>query len=265
MAKLYPGWDNWAVRRVVMKVYVQGRHGIPGSVSSYDAYLGFCDMGFEVVVFDDPKDLRNATKEDLVVGGIGIVRSHLENLGANCPDIDYPEELSRFLCRKLWRTTIDRVNCEVDSWPVFVKPVEEKRFTGCVIRSTADLIGKGCRGDNYEVICSEPVNMLSEYRCFVRRGEILDVRHYRGDWSLAPNRAVIEAAASAYTSAPAGYAADFAVTDKGETVLVEVNDGYSLGSYGLWHDLYAQLLSARWFELVGSPDPCDFGLPIPPI
>lgn len=45
--------------------------------------------------------------------------------------------------------------------------------------------------------------------------------------------------------------------------LVEVNDGFSLGSYGLWHDLYARLLSARWAELVGVSDPCDFGLEIP--
>lgn len=248
-----------------MKAYIQGRRGIPGSASAYDAYLGFRDMGFEVEVFDDARVLKEASKEDIVVGGIGIVRPHLERLGAACPSIDYPEELEPFLGRKLWRTTIDQVNSEVDSWPVFVKPIEEKRFTGCVVRSTADLVGKGCRGDNFEVICSEPIEMLSEYRCFVRRGEILDVRRYRGDWALAPDRDIVEAAVEAYGSAPAGYAADFAVTGKGETVLVEVNDGYSLGSYGLWHDLYAQLLSARWSELVGMPDPCDFGLPIPPL
>ena len=246
-------------------VYVQGRHGIPGSVSTYDAYLGFTDMGFEVEIFDDTQVLKNAAKEDIVIGGIGIVRSHLESLGVNCPDIDYPEELKQFLGRKLWKTTIEQVNCEVGSWPVFVKPIEAKRFTGCVIHSAADLIGMGCQNDNFEVFCSEPVNMLSEYRCFVRRGEILDVRHYQGDWSVAPDKNVVEAAVNAYTSAPAGYGADFAVTDKGETVLVEVNDGYSLGSYGLWHDLYAQLLAARWSELVGAPDPCDFGLPIPPM
>ena len=248
-----------------MKAYIQGRRGIPGSVNAYDAYLGFYDMGFEVEVFDDAKVLKEASREDVVVGGIGIIRPHLESLGALCPSIDYPEEMGPFLGRKLWRTTINHVNSEVGSWPVFVKPVEEKRFTGCVVRSTADLVGKGCQDDDFEVICSEPIKMLSEYRCFVRRGEILDVRRYRGDWALAPNKSVVEAAVEAYVSAPAGYAIDFAVTDEEETVLVEVNDGYSLGSYGLWHDLYAQLLSARWFELVGAPDPCDFGLPIPPI
>ena len=58
--------------------------------------------------------------------------------------------------------------------------------------------------------------------------------------------------------APAGYAADFGVTGDGRTLLVEINDGYSLGCYGLQHNLYAQLLSARWAELVGTEDECNF-------
>lgn len=107
------------------------------------------------------------------------------------------------------------------------------------------------------------VDFVSEYRCFVKYGEILDVRRYRGDWSKAPSREVVERAIAAYASAPAGYAADFGVTSDGRTLLVEVNDGYSLGPYGLWPELYAQLLSARWAQMVGIDDPCDFGVPVP--
>lgn len=44
---------------------------------------------------------------------------------------------------------------------------------------------------------------------------------------------------------------------------MEANDGYSLGPYGLWPELYAQLLSARWAQMVGTDDPCDFGVPVP--
>ena len=154
------------------------------------------------------------------------------------------------------------MNTEVSSWPLFVKPVEGKRFTGCVVASTKDLVGKGCCGEDFPVICSEVVDFVSEYRCFVRHGEILDVRRYRGDWSKAPSREVVERAIAAYDSAPAGYAADFGVTSDGRTLLVEVNDGYSLGPYGLWPEPYAQLLSARWAQMVGTY-PCDFGVPVP--
>ncbi len=61
-----------------------------------------------------------------------------------------------------------------------------------------------------------------------------------------------------YKSAPAGYAIDFGVTDKGQTILIEVNDGYALGSYGLFYLDYVKLLSARWAELTSTLDECNF-------
>ena len=246
-----------------MRAYIQSRNGIPRGMSQYTAWLGFRNMGFETVPFETVDDLNACDREDVIVGGLGVVRARLRTLGADTSEINYPEELHPFLGRRLWRTTIDHVSTEVDSWPLFVKPVEGKRFTGCVVASTKDLVGKGCCGEDFPVICSEAVDFASEYRCFVRYGEILDVRHYRGDWSEAPSRAVVERAIAAYASAPAGYAADFGVTSDGRTLLVEVNDGYSLGPYGLWPELYAQLLSARWAQMVGTDDPCDFGLPVP--
>lgn len=220
-------------------------------------------MGFETVLFETVDELGACEREDVVVGGLGVVRARLRSVGVDASEINYPKELRPFLGRRLWKTTIDHVNTEVGTWPLFMKPVEGKRFTGCVVAGTRDLVGKGCCGKDFPVICSEAIDFVSEYRCFVRRGEILDVRRYRGDWSKAPSRKVIEQAIAAYDSAPAGYAADFGVTSDGRTLLVEVNDGYSLGPYGLWPDLYAQLLSARWAQMVGTNDSCDFGVPVP--
>ena len=57
---------------------------------------------------------------------------------------------------------------------------------------------------------------------------------------------------------PNGYGTDFGVTDDGRTLLIEVNDGYALGSYGLYYLDYAKLLSAIWAELTGTEDECDF-------
>lgn len=100
-------------------------------------------------------------------------------------------------------------------------------------------MAKAAAGKDFPVICSEVVDFVSEYRCFVKYGEILDVRHYRRNWSKAPSREVIEQAIAAYSGAPAGYAADFGVTSDGRTLLVEVNDSYSLCPYGLRPELYA--------------------------
>lgn len=45
------------------------------------------------------------------------------------------------------------------------------------------------------------------------------------------------------------YSADFGVTGNGDTLLVEINDGYSLGHGALTSNLYAELLEARWLEM----------------
>jgi len=48
------------------------------------------------------------------------------------------------------------------------------------------------------------------------------------------------------------------VTTAGATLVVEVNDGYALGAYGLMPLAYAKFLSARWAQLSGTPDYADF-------
>lgn len=95
------------------------------------------------------------------------------------------------------------------------------------------------------------------------RGQILDVGPYRGNWSASSDPSIIENAVAAYSSAPARHGMDFGVTEHGHTLLIEVSDGYSLGSYGHEYHVYARLLSARWSELASVDDPCDFGA-LPP-
>jgi hypothetical protein len=90
---------------------------------------------------------------------------------------------------------------------------------------------------------------------FVCRGDITEVCHYQGDPLRFPDARVIRNAIAEFGErAPAGYGIDFGVMDNGRTVLVEVNEGYSLGSYGLNSVEYAELLEARWFELTASAD-----------
>jgi len=105
---------------------------------------------------------------------------------------------------------------------------------------------------------SEIVEFAAEWRVFVRYGELLDVRPYKGNWRLHFDAQVIENAVKDFATAPAGYALDFGVTKCGRTLLVEANDGYSIGHYGLYFINYAKLLSARWAQLTGQRDVCSF-------
>lgn len=242
-----------------MKVYIQSdKNNIPKNVNVMNAYQGFFEMGFEIVHYQTTAQLWDSNREDVIVGGIGAVKSRLYDFGITAPDIDYPQELNKYLGRKVWYTKMSEVNDHPENWPVFVKPVEEKQFTGVAVYSTKDLIGCGIAGVDQDVICSEVVDFVAERRCFVRYGKILDVRNYYGDWRKELDYRVIENAVADYASAPNGYAMDFGLTADGRTLLVEVNDGYSLGCYGLMHYDYAKLLSARWAELTGTKDECSF-------
>ena len=101
------------------------------------------------------------------------------------------------------------------------------------------------------------MEFVAEWRAFVRYGRVVDVRGYRGDWRYHYDSEVVERAVGAFSSAPAGYAMDFGLTSDGRTLIVEINDGFGLGCYGLDPVEYAKLLSARWCELVGIHDECD--------
>lgn len=102
------------------------------------------------------------------------------------------------------------------------------------------------------VYCSEVVKWLSEYRVFVMEGEIVGIKHYCGDPTVMIDLHTVSDAVNLLTESnqgTVGYAVDFGVVEGGITALVEWNDGFSLGSYGLDKRIYTELILTRWCEL----------------
>ena len=60
--------------------------------------------------------------------------------------------------------------------------------------------------------------------------DIEGVKPYYGDWHFHYNPKVIENCLNDYVDQPAGFSLDFGVTKTGQTLLIEVNEGYSLAS-----------------------------------
>lgn len=241
-----------------MKVYIQAQtQGMPYNVNTFSAMLGFQQMGFETALFQTKDELSDISIDDMVVGGVGRVKYFLEQHGIFVEDIDYPEQLKNYYGRSIWKSTVNELLVE-NNTNIFVKPTLGKQFSGFVYKTSKDLIGRISPNTNVEIYCSQVLNIKTEWRCFVRYGKILDIRKYRGDLGVIYNLNTIYDMIHDYKDAPAGYALDIGVTDKNETVIIEINDGYSLGCYGLDPLLYAKLLSARWSELTHATDECDF-------
>ncbi|WP_310482950.1 ATP-grasp domain-containing protein [Chamaesiphon sp. VAR_48_metabat_403] len=240
-----------------MKVYIlQNSDEQFATIECGVAYYGFKLLGWEIIPFQSLTAIADFQPGDLVVGRILDINIALELSAVARPlPLDYPPELRQFLGRKIWQSTIDDLVAS-SQWGIFIKPATEcKKFTGRAILNSQDLIKCGDLFDGSQLVwCAELVEFRSEWRCFVRYNKILGVHLYQGDWRLAGDPQVIEAAVAAYTSAPTGYAIDFGVTSTGETLVIEVNDGYALGNYGLPPIYYAQLLSARWAELTDTED-----------
>lgn len=111
------------------------------------------------------------------------------------------------------------------------------------------MIGIGLLFD-YPIWISEVVEFIAEWRCFVLDGQVLDVRPYTGDYHAHFDASVIDEAISCWKNAPIAYGLDIGVTRDGRTLVVEVNDGYALGNYGLSPLNSINFHKARWKEMV---------------
>lgn len=190
--------------------------------------------------------------EDLVFGGVEVVRPWLAKLGVEPEPFDYPEPLLPFLGRDYRRSTLREIRKQYNEpgEPVFIKPVEHKEFTGHVIRRFGDLIRtQHCEPDT-AIYVVEHVEFVSEWRFYVEHRQIIGVDHYKGDPLRFPDPAKVLKAARNWENAPAAYTLDFGKQRGGRTGLVEVNDMISAGAYGLEDPIYARLIKTRWLELV---------------
>ena len=103
---------------------------------------------------------------------------------------------------------------------------------------------------DYSIWISEVLEFIAEWRCFVLDGRVLDVRPYTGDYHVQFDPSVIYKAILCWKDAPIAYGLDIGVTWGGRTLVVEVNDGYALGNYGLSPLNSINFHKARWKEMV---------------
>lgn len=234
--------------------------GLPYSPNGAVAARGFEHLGYEVRYFTRGElPTLPLNSQTPVVAGVGTVMAALEQMGVRVPShMTAPSCLEPFLGRKCWRSTLGEIR-RGNAFPVFIKPYEDtKRFTGFVARGAADieaiprLEGESALDDDYEVLAQEAVCFLSEWRVFVIHGKAAGTTLHSGDPLLFPKGQIIRQTLGAYSMPPDGYSADFGVTDDGRTLLIEINEGYSLGSGHLKANQYASLLKARWEQMTAQ-------------
>lgn len=214
------------------------------------------DRGFEIVPFDG-NDLKNFSKTnpnletDILIGSVEATVKFFETVGIETPKyLGYPSSLNDYYRRDIQKVKFGKVNKQ---FPYFIKPAEEvKKFTGCLIEksSTVDFLKKYDNlSDEDQVYVSDVVDIISEYRCFVHRGILKGIKHYSGDFKIFPNVKIISNMITDYKEANIAYTLDVAILKNGETILVEVNDMWAIGSYGLDGKTYVSMVVDRFQEI----------------
>ena len=244
---------------------------IPHSANIANAMYGFRELGAEIIPYHKIDEIYDkVTREDIVLDYIGQCNSIFAKFGITPRIPDYPDALKPFLGRKIWKDTINSISRSEEKWSAgyFVKPIRNKVFTGKIISSISDLVGCGNYSEDYEVLVSEHLDIGAEWRCFIIYDEIVDVRPYgllldrnRKSYKYHYDFKVLDSMLEAFVKwdeRSVACSMDICVTKDGQTLLVEINDAYSLGCYGLASIFYAKLISARWSELLGVKDDYRF-------
>lgn len=183
-------------------------------------------------------------KNHLFVGSVEFMKEVFKRVGKVVPSMKPAQEV-----KQLWISdAIDRVK---SGQKLFIKPVETKLFSGMVFDNM-------CIGmlekfpDETEVYVCEPFNnpIVSEWRLYVRNKEVVEARNYSGSFKKVPNWIYADFILTSGEKFPSCFTLDLALLKNGETVVVEYNDMWAIGNYGMDNSLYYKLLRERYYEII---------------
>lgn len=232
-----------------MRVFINAIPGVYRNAQYSLSEEGFKELGVETILYFSGEELAGIRREDILVATKRTVTKRLEDLGAEHEILTHPEELLPYMGPN--ERLVDASTITLDDLPAFIRPDKGVRFTSVAARGMVDLRLNGIKGN---VWLGDIEHFMSTWRCFVRYGKVISIDVCEGDPKILPDFALIHEAGAKWTSAPAGGALDFGVTEDGRTVLFTTRDGWCLDPCGMDARGYALLLAARWAQMIGEED-----------
>ena len=237
------------------KAYIISENNFPLTDWALHAYLGFKEKSMPIVLFEDIMEVP-LSKTNIVVADIDATHAYIKRFGGTLPKaLNIPEELMSFTDRNIRYMTMGEFKQDTEL-PIFIKGNNLAKEYSSIFQAGVITKESSRRDffngvpDDFPVLVSSYLDIVSEYRGYVIDGQLKGIKHYLGDIRVFPDMKVVDAAIEAYKTQPKGYSIDFGITADGKTVLIEANDGYSLGNYGLEPALYSSLLAKRWIEIM---------------
>lgn len=251
-----------------MKVYIQRIKDVYLFDGCYAAHEGALYKGYDVIFFEEIQEVP-ASRDILLIACVEDTEVFFKRL-----DIDVPNSIEIFsylkehelVKRRIFFGDLESFISRPYNKPKFIKPrYKVKGFPSGVIKNAASETNKklllGEFDPEMEVMISEVVDFRSEYRVYVNgRKGILGMKHYQGNPLIFPNIEFIYNAINVcnkFTDFPITFTIDVGILPDGSCEVVEIQDAWSIGAYGLDGEIYIDFLLARWKQLMRQQLPLN--------
>jgi len=209
------------------------------------------------------KNLQSDLKEGAMpVGSVDFVKTAFELIGMEPPAFNAYDNCIRETMwgRKIWQTEVLDAFC---SPPIFIKPIQLKRFNGFVY--------KGDEHDGYDehdreqlqildssfspfdkVYVSEVMDFIAEWRCYITNGELIAICRYdNNELDHDVDMAFVNEIVACVPERT--IAVDIGKTKNGHFLVVELNDAWAIGKYqGINNKDYFDFLYTRWRQIIAE-------------
>src|SRR5690606_27471729 len=99
-------------------------------------------------------------------------------------------------------------------------------------------------------------NIVSEWRVYILRDRMMDSKNYSGDFKIPIDYSYVEKKIKELKDKlPIAYVMDVGVDKNGEHYIIEFNDMYAIGNYGIDNTVYVNMLRDRYFEIIRNQNP----------
>jgi len=232
-----------------MKIYIQSdsERKLPHHFDCACGLYGALDHGQDIrlTTFEEVQSGKfdNLIKSNVFIGSVEFMKEVFSRIGLI--DVRVPENSNR----QFKSMTLGDAKLMGN---VFIKPFDLKLFTGFVIDEMINTSISNIPDDTMVMVYDVfPSRIKSEWRCYIGRDRIIDIRNYSGDMFTTPNKEYLESIIQSNKSKfPIAYTIDIGILENGDNVVVEYNDMWAIGNYGIDNYEYFSLLKSRYFEIV---------------
>ena len=221
------------------------KNSIENSFSPQDFTYGYLRLGTEYL-----KTVTSPKIEDwkslIPIGSVEYVVQFFKSIyNIDLKPINIPDALwtDEYLGRRVslhYKKAVKSYMFGLSGYNKFIKSANLFKDTTEIYRNKDQLthIQDNLTGEENQYLVSDVVDIVSEYRVFVHRHEVQDVRRYSGDYKVFPDIQTIDKMVRELErdkNTPIAYTIDVAVIkEKGRerTVLIEMHDFFSIGLYG---------------------------------